>query len=183
MAIFEKMYTGVLDRIVDESNQLFYLDKYDTNKEGYVNFVELLLKQCNLCEKTCGTECVCRCHNEVRNLFIQSCSNCNKMSCNSQTCTCNCHVLGNNSLLNKSRETTPTKKKASFNLKRNQLNDEGVKSEIRKKKTTMLNSMLAPPKDDVKFTGIRRTSKFTSMLHPENVVIILINSLRKQKKN
>jgi len=45
---------------------------------------------------------------------------------------------------------------------------EVIKSEMKsKKKTSVMTSMLLPPKDDVK-VGIRRVSKFNSMVHPEN---------------
>ena len=91
-----------------------------------------------------------------------------------ETCECNCHVLKNNSLLNKI--STPSRKKLCF--KKNQLIDDGVKSELKKKKTTMMNTMLLPPKDDIKFIG--RISKFTPMLHPENVLKF---NIRKQRKN
>jgi hypothetical protein len=78
---------------------------------------------------------------------------------------------------------SPGKKKTTFNLNRapsevvsvkdlqstmsRQTHD--LKANV-KKKTSMLTGVLMPPKDDVKFTGIRRNSKFTGMIHPENNV-------------
>ena len=82
-----------------------------------------------------------------------------------------------------SREAS-TVKKTSFNLKKGTNEVASVKEKeslaepstlnksatMAKKKTSMMTSMLMPPKDDVKINGIRRQSKFTGMLHPEQNV-------------
>lgn len=75
---------------------------------------------------------------------------------------------------------SPAKKKTTFNLSRSPSEVKDLQSTISKqtidlkanvkKKTSMLTGVLMPPKDDVKFTGIRRVSKFTGMIHPENNV-------------
>lgn len=121
-------------------------------------------------------------------LLNQPCDDCNSKECDIFICTCNCHsptpVPVNPPSGLKSKENSPSKlKKAGFAKKvssndvtsREETSPDKGKSELKtnaKKKTSMLTSMMMPPKDDIKINeNNKRQSKFSAMLRPEKYVL------------